>query len=290
MSSDLSANDHLPRVVIADLAAKKARGEPIVMVTAFDFVSAQVAERAGVDVILVGDSAAMTVLGYESTRLVSIDEMLMLTRAARRGATTPLLVGDLPFSSYESSDALALSTARRFIDAGCDAVKMEGSGATVERAAALVRAGIPVMGHVGLTPQATGDPEGFRVHGRTAEGALEIIQGARALEGAGCFAIVIEAVPAAVARLLTPRIRVPVIGIGAGAATDGQVLVFHDLIGLYDARIPRFVKRYATLKPEMVDAVGRYAADVRARRFPAAEHEYGIEAAELEKLTQLLSP
>ena len=258
------------------------------MVTAFDYVSAQVAERAGVDIILVGDSAAMTVLGYESTRLVSVDEMLMLTRAARRGATTPLLVGDLPFRSYESSDVEALETARRFMEAGCDAVKMEGSGAITDRAATLVRAGIPVMGHVGLTPQQSGGPEGFRVHGRTADTALEIMRGAIALERAGCFAIVVEAVPAGVARLLTPRIGVPMIGIGAGDGTDGQVLVFHDLVGLYDAHVPRFVKRYATLKPEMVDAVGRYAADVRARRFPAAEHEYGIDAAELERFEKLL--
>jgi 3-methyl-2-oxobutanoate hydroxymethyltransferase len=283
-----SPNEHTPRVAIADLGAKKARGEPIVMVTAFDFVSAQVAERGGVDIILVGDSAAMTVLGYESTRLVTVEEMLVLTRAARRGATTPLLVGDLPFGSYEESDALALATAQRFVEAGCDAVKMEGTGAIVQRATALVRAGIPVMGHVGLTPQQTGGPEGFRVHGRTADAALEIIQGALALERAGCFAIVAEAVPAAVARLLTPRIGVPVIGIGAGVATDGQVLVFHDLVGLYDARIPRFVKRYATLKPEMVDAVGRYAADVRARRFPSSEHEYTIDPAELERLQGML--
>jgi 3-methyl-2-oxobutanoate hydroxymethyltransferase len=285
----VSAEPEPPRLTIDSLRGMKGGAAPIVMVTAYDFASAEAAEQAGVDIILVGDSAAMTVLGYETTRLVSLDEMLMLTRAARRGARTPLLVGDLPYGSYEKSDALALATGRRFVDAGCDGVKMEGSGPIVDRARALVAAGIPVMGHVGLTPQQTGAGEGFRVHGRTAKTALEIIAGAQALERAGCFAIVAEAIPAAVARELTPRVRVPVIGIGAGAGTDGQVLVFNDLVGLYDAHIPRFVKRYATLKGEMVDAVSRYAADVRARRFPTAEHEYGMDEGEAERLRKALA-
>jgi 3-methyl-2-oxobutanoate hydroxymethyltransferase len=259
------------------------------MVTAYDHSSAQAAELAGVDVILVGDSAAMTVLGYPSTRLVSADEMLMLTRAARRGAPSTLLVGDLPFGTYEASDDIALATARRFVDAGCDAVKMEGAEAIVARARALIAAGIPVMGHVGLTPQQTGAGEGFRVHGRTVASALEVIRGAKALQAAGCFAVVVEAVPAAVARELTPRMDVPVIGIGAGGATDGQVLVLNDLVGLYDAHVPRFVKRYASLKSEMVDAIGRYAADVRAHRFPSNEHEYGMDEIEVEQLRERLA-
>lgn len=264
----------------------KGGAEPIVMVTAYDFSTAQVAERAGVDLILVGDSAAMVVLGYETTRLVTIEEMLMLTRAVRRGAPSSLVIGDLPYQSYESSNALAIATAQRFADAGCDAVKMEGAGATVERARAVIAAGIPVMGHVGLTPQQTGDPEGFRVHGKTASAALDIIAAARQLDAAGCFSIVAEAMPAAVARVLTPRVSVPVIGIGAGVDTDGQVLVFHDLVGLYDAHVPRYVKRYAELKASMIDAVARYAADVRARRFPGPEHVYRMDPAELEKLNE----
>ncbi|HKW09002.1 MAG TPA: 3-methyl-2-oxobutanoate hydroxymethyltransferase, partial [Gemmatimonadaceae bacterium] len=272
-----------------DIRAMKGRLEAIVMVTAYDFATAQAAEKAGVDIILVGDSAAMVVLGYETTRLVTVEEMLMLTRAARRGAPASLLIGDLPFGSYEKSNDLAVSTARRFADAGCDAVKMEGAGGIVDRARAVIAAGIPVMGHVGLTPQQTGDREGFRVHGKTAEAALEIIGAAQKLDGAGCFAIVAEAMPAAVARSLTPRVQAPVIGIGAGGETDGQVLVFHDLVGLYDEHIPRYVKRYAELKSEMIDAVRRYASDVRSRTFPGRENEYRMEETEREKLAALLA-
>ena len=277
------------RLTIDAIRAKKGSAEPIVMVTAYDFSTAQVAEQAGVDLVLVGDSAAMVVLGYSSTRLVTIDEMLMLTRAVRRGAPTSLVIGDLPYTSYESSNDLAVTTSRRFAEAGCDAVKMEGGGATVDRARAVIAAGIPVMGHVGLTPQQTGDPEGFRVQGKTADAALEIIASARALAAAGCFAIVAEAMPAAVGRELAPRVRVPVIGIGAGADVDGQVLVFHDLVGLYDQHVPKYVKRYAELKKTMIEAVSRYADDIRARRFPGKEHEYRMDDAEVRRLEKALN-
>jgi 3-methyl-2-oxobutanoate hydroxymethyltransferase len=277
------------RLTIDAIRAMKGRAEPIVMVTAYDFSTAQVVESAGVDLVLVGDSAAMVVLGHETTRLVTLEEMLMLTRAARRGAPTSLVIGDLPFTSYESSNDLAVGTARRFAEAGCDAVKMEGAGATVDRARAVIGAGIPVMGHVGLTPQQTGEREGFRVHGKTADAAVEIIASAKELDEAGCFAIVAEAMPAAVARELTPRVRAPVIGIGAGAETDGQVLVFHDLVGLYDEHVPRYVKRYAEVKKVMVDAVARYATEVRARRFPGPEHQYRMEEKEVERLRSRLS-
>ena len=263
--------------------------EPIVMVTAYDFSTAQVAEAAGVDLVLVGDSAAMVVLGHETTRLVTVDEMLMLTRAARRGAPKSLLIGDLPFSSYESSNELAVTTARWFAEAGCDGVKMEGAGATVERARAVIAAGIPVMGHIGLTPQQTGEREGFRVHGKTADAALQIIASAKQLDAVDCFAIVAEAMPAVVARELTPRVRAPVIGIGAGAEVDGQVLVFHDLVGLYDEHVPRYVKRYAEVKATMIEAVARYASEVRARKFPGPEHVYKIDERELERLRSGLS-
>jgi 3-methyl-2-oxobutanoate hydroxymethyltransferase len=275
------------RLTIDAIRARKG-GTPIVMVTAYDFATAQAAERAGVDLVLVGDSAAMVVFGYATTRLVSLEEMLMLTRAARRGAPKSLLIGDMPFGTYEQSDEQAVATAGRFAEAGVDAVKMEGAGPTVHRARAVIASGMPVMGHVGLTPQHTGDQEGFRVQGRTAHSALEVIAAAQALDDADCFAIVAEAMPADVAKELTPRVRVPVIGIGAGPHTDGQVLVFHDLVGLYDAHVPRYVRQYASIKSEIVDAVARYAADVRARRFPGPENEYGIDPSELKRLKDSL--
>jgi 3-methyl-2-oxobutanoate hydroxymethyltransferase len=278
-----------PAVTLSKLSEKKALGEPIVMVTAYDYPSAQVAEAAGVDVVLVGDSGAMTVLGYPSTVPVSIEEMLMLAGAARRGLTTPMLVGDLPFGSYEASDEQAIRNAQRFVkEAGCDAVKLERGGTSVDRARAIVGAGIPVMGHVGLTPQTATALGGYRSQGRTAERALEVTRDALALEEAGCFAIVFEAVPAALTETVMPRLEVPVIGIGAGPATDGQVLVFHDLLGIYDGHAARFVKRYGNVRAAMVDGVAAFAEDVRERRYPAPEHGYTMAPDEVERLRVLL--
>jgi len=268
------------------LAEKKRLGEPIVMITAYDYPSAQVAQEAGVDLVLVGDSGAMTVLGYPSTIPVSTDEMLMLAGAVRRGLHTPLLVGDLPFGSYEASDTQAIQSAQRFVkEAGCDAVKLERGGTSVQRARAIVDAGIPVMGHVGLTPQTATSLGGYRAQGRTAERALQVARDAVALQEAGCFAIVFEAIPAAVAEAIMPRLEIPVIGIGAGPATDGQVLVFHDLLGIYDGHAPRFAKRFQDVKAQMVAGVAEYAAEVRGREFPAPEHCYSIDDEELERFT-----
>jgi len=266
------------------LAECKRRGEAIVMVTAYDYPSAQVAQEAGVDVVLVGDSGAMTVLGYPSTIPVSTDEMLMLAAAVRRGLRTPLLVGDLPFGSYEASDAQAIATAQRFVkEAGCDAVKLERGGTSVLRARAIVESGIPVMGHVGLTPQTATALGGYKAQGRTAHRALQVARDALALQDAGCFSIVLEAIPAAVCAALMPRLEIPVIGIGAGPATDGQVLVFHDLLGIYDGHAPRFAKRFGEVKAQMVAGVAEYAAEVRARTFPGPEHAYSIDDDELER-------
>ena len=271
------------------LAEKKRLGEPIVMVTAYDYPSAQVAQAAGVDVVLVGDSGAMTVLGYPSTVPVSTDEMLMLAAAVRRGLRTPLLVGDLPFGSYEGSDEQAIATAQRFIkEAGCDAVKLERGGTSAQRARAIVDAGIPVMGHVGLTPQTATALGGYRAQGRTSERALGVARDALALQDAGCFSIVFEAIPAAVSAELMAQIEVPVIGIGAGPATDGQVLVFHDLLGIYDGHAPRFAKRYEEIKAQMVAGVAEYAREVRSRAFPAPEHSYSIDDDELERFRAAL--
>jgi 3-methyl-2-oxobutanoate hydroxymethyltransferase len=273
--------DTLP-MTLPRLAEKKRLGEPIVMVTAYDYPSAQVAEAAGVDMVLVGDSGAMTVLGYDSTVPVSVDEMIMLTAAVRRGLRTPFLVADLPFGSYEAGDALAIATAQRFVkEGGADAVKLEGGGVMVDRARAIVASGIPVMGHVGLTPQTSTALGGYKAQGRTAEAALKVAIDALALQDAGCFSVVWEAIPAAVADELMDRMEVPVIGIGAGAATDGQVLVFHDLLGIREGVGARFVKRYGDVMDEMVRGVRAYADDVRAHRYPEADHTYSIDPGEL---------
>ncbi|MGH2871754.1 MAG: 3-methyl-2-oxobutanoate hydroxymethyltransferase [Solirubrobacteraceae bacterium] len=276
-----SLDEPLP-MTLPRLAEKRRLHEPIVMVTAYDFPSAQVAQEAAVDIVLVGDSGAMTVLGHPSTVPVTVEEMLMLAAATRRGLRTPLLVGDLPFGSYEASDELAILTAQRFVkEAGCDAVKLERGGASARRAAAIVQSGIPVMGHVGLTPQTATSLGGYRAQGRTAEQALSVAQQALELERAGCFSIVLEAVPATVGAEITARSSVPVIGIGAGSETDGQVLVFHDLLGIYDGHVARFAKRYADIRSHMVAGVAEYAAEVRSGAFPAPEHCYSIDEAQL---------
>jgi 3-methyl-2-oxobutanoate hydroxymethyltransferase len=273
------------RVTLTKLAEMRDLGEPIVMVTAYDHPSAVAVEAAGVDVVLVGDSAANNVLGYEDTVPVTVEELLMLAAAVRRGLRTPLLVGDLPFGSYEASDAQAIATAHRFVkEAGVDAVKLEGGGASAERARAIVRAGVPVMGHVGLTPQTATALGGYRAQGRTAARARQVLEDAIALQEAGCFAIVFEAIPAEVTDVIMAHMQVPVIGIGAGASTDGQVLVLHDLLGIHDGFQPKFVKRYAQIKQEMVRGLEAYAEDVRTRRFPGPEHTYGIAPEELDRL------
>jgi 3-methyl-2-oxobutanoate hydroxymethyltransferase len=278
-----------PAITLTKLGEKKTLGEPIAMVTAYDYPSAQVAEEAGVDVVLVGDSGAMTVLGYPSTVPVTLDELIMLASAVRRGLSTPLLVGDMPFGSYEVSNEQAITNAQRFIkEAGCDAVKLERGGTSIERARAIVAAGIPVMGHVGLTPQTATALGGYRSQGRTAARGLEVMHDAIGLEEAGCFAIVFEAIPAALTELIMPRVHIPVIGIGAGAATDGQVLVFHDLLGIYDGHAARFVKRYANVREAMVEGVKAFAEDVRTRRYPEPEHGYTIAPDELERLHELM--
>jgi len=273
----------------AQLGEMRRASRPIVMVTAYDVAGARAAEAAAVDVVLVGDSAANVVLGYATTREVSLDEMLMLTRAVRRGVRTALLVGDLPFGTYEASDAQAVATARRFVDdAGCDAVKLEGAGEMASRVRAVIAAGIPVMGHVGLLPQGARVPEELRAKGRSAQDARRIVLDAVELDRAGCFAIVIEAIAAPVAELVTQRVGVPTIGIGAGRGVNGQVLVFHDILGMADAPGPRFVRRFAEVGGAMRDGLAAFADAVRTGAFPGPEHTYGITADELDQLRALL--
>jgi 3-methyl-2-oxobutanoate hydroxymethyltransferase len=268
----------------------KARHDRIVMVTAYDAPAARLADAAGVELILVGDTAAMVMLGHESTLPVTLDEMIFLTRAATRAARRPLVVGDLPFGSYEVSDEQAVSSAIRMVkEGGADVVKLEGAGRMLSRVRAIADSNIGVMGHVGLTPQSATKLGGFRAQGRTAEAALKVYEDALALEEAGCFAVVLEAVPAPVAARITEALAVPSIGIGAGAGCDGQVLVWHDLLGMYDGPTPRFVERYAALADEIVDALGRYASDVRSGAFPEERHTYSIADDQLEAFEAALA-
>jgi 3-methyl-2-oxobutanoate hydroxymethyltransferase len=278
-----------PAITLTKLAEKKALGEPIAMVTAYDYPSAQVAEEAAVDVVLVGDSGAMTVLGHPSTLPVTLDELLMLAAAVRRGLSTPLLVGDMPFGSYEASNELAVMNAQRFVkEAGVDAVKLERGGSSIDRTRAIVSAGIPVMGHVGLTPQNATALGGYRSQGRTAERALEVMRDAVGLQEVGAFSVVFEAIPSPLTEVIMPRMRIPVIGIGAGPATDGQVLVYHDLLGIYAGHTARFVKQYANIREQMIEGVKGYVEDVRARRYPEPEHGYTMAPDELERLHALI--
>lgn len=279
------------KLPLTELAVHKREGRRLVMVTAYDFPSGRLADEAGVDIILVGDSAAMTVLGYDSTVPVTMDEMLVLTKAVTRGAKRPLVVADMPFGSYQGSDEQALENATRFVkEAGVDAVKVEGGeGPTASRVRALVQAGIPVMGHIGLTPQSATMLGGFKAQGRTAAKAERLYRDALALEEAGCFAIVLEAVPAPVAERITQALEVPTIGIGAGLACDGQVLVWHDLLGLYQGSVPRFVKRYADLASTIRRALDAYASDVRSGAFPEEQHTYAMPEEELDPFEAALA-
>jgi 3-methyl-2-oxobutanoate hydroxymethyltransferase len=268
-----------------DFARLKQQGKKIVMVTAYDAPSARLADAAGVDGVLVGDSAANAMLGYDSTVPVTMDEMVWLTRAAARGARRPIVVGDMPFGSFQISDERAVENAVRFVkEGGAHAVKLEGAGPTLPRVRAIVGAGIAVMGHIGLLPQSATLLGGYKPQGRTASGAERLLDDARALEEAGCFAIVLEAMPEPVAERVTAALRIPTIGIGAGAACDGQVLVWHDLLGLSAGHVPQFVKRYADIGAAIQAALEAYVADVRRKAFPAREHTYRMPPAELERL------
>ncbi len=270
------------KLPITELAEMKRRGDPIAMVTAYDAPSGRLADAAGVEIVLVGDSAAMTVLGHDSTVPATMDEMVMLTRAVTRGARRPLVVADMPFGSFQISDEGALENAIRFVkEAGADAVKLEGAGPMLSRARTVVEAGIPVMGHIGLTPQSATMLGGFKAQGRTAAKARRLVDDALALEQAGCFTLVLEAVPSPVAARIMELLAIPTIGIGAGVACDGQVLVWHDLLGLYEGHSPRFVKRYADVASVIRTALEAYVADVRAGTFPEERHTYAMPEEEL---------
>ena len=271
------------RLTVPAVRARKVRdgGDPLVMLTAYDAPGARLAAEAGVDLLLVGDSVAMVVLGYQDTLSVTIDDMVHHTAAVARGEPDALVVADLPWLSYHVSSRDTICNAARLIRAGAEAVKLEGGKLRVPMIESLVAAEIPVMGHIGLTPQSMHAMGGFRVQGRTAEAAVELVESAKVLEHAGCFAIVLEGVPADVAGLVTAAVTVPTVGIGAGPDCDGQVLVYHDVLGLQSDLRPKFVRRYADLATETVDALARFASDVRSGAFPSAQESYsmGAEAA-----------
>jgi 3-methyl-2-oxobutanoate hydroxymethyltransferase len=277
------------KVTTATLRAMKERGEPITMLTAYDYPTALAMDKAGVDAILVGDSLGMVVLGYDTTLPVTMDDMLHHCRAVARGARLAHLVGDMPFMSYQASAADAVRNAGRFLqEAGMDAVKLEGGRTMAGTIEAIVSAGIPVMGHIGLTPQSVHQLGGFRAQGKSANAAHRLVDDALLLEDAGCYALVLEAIPDRVAELISRRLSIPTIGIGAGPHCDGQVLVTHDLLGLFDRFTPKFVKKYANLHAEMARAFGEYLADVRAQRFPAVEHSHAIDDEEFHALLEEL--
>lgn len=270
------------KVSILDLQRKKERQVPITMITAYDYPSAQLVDEAGADMVLVGDSLAMTVLGHPNTVAITMDEMLHHCRAVARGAKRPFLVGDMPFMSYQGKRSDAIQNAGRFLkEAGMEAVKLEGGVVVAKTVAAIVRAGIPVVGHIGLTPQTATKLGGFRVQGKTSTAAQQLLEDALSLEAAGCFAIVLEAIPAPVAKVITERLSVPTIGIGAGVDCDGQVLVFHDMLGLFDRFVPKFVKQYANLRQPIIEALQSYCHDVEARHFPTAKESYAADEEDL---------
>jgi len=277
------------KVSIPYLHGKKARGEPISMVTAYDYPGALTADAAGIDMILVGDSLGMVVLGYESTVPVTMDEMIIHAAAVKRGAKATFIVGDMPFLSYQADVKEAIHNAGRFMkEGGSDAVKLEGGAEMADTLKAIVDAGIPVMGHIGLTPQSASKLGGYRVQGKTASAALKLLDGALALEQAGAFSLVLETVPDRVSELVSKRLSIPTIGIGAGAGCDGQVLVFHDLLGYFDRFSPRHNKRYTNLREIIVNALSEYRREVETRAFPTAENSFAIDDAEFQSLLQAL--
>jgi len=277
-------------MTIAELTRMKAENRKITMITAYDYPTARIADRVGLDILLVGDSVGMTVLGYENTLPMTMDEMLVFTKAVVRGAKRPFILGDMPYMSYQVSNEEAVRNAGRFIgEAGADGVKLEGGFAMIERVRAIVSAGIPVMGHLGLTPQSLSMMGGFKVQGNTADVAKRLYDEALALEDAGVFAILLELIPAPVAEAISQAVRVPTISIGSGVGCDGQCLIFHDLIGLFEAFVPRHVKQYANVMKVVEDALSAYVTEVRNLEFPKAENTFKIKESEFEEFKRLIS-
>lgn len=269
-----------------DIIAKKQAGKKISVITTYDYSLATLCDKAGVDILLVGDSAGMVVLGYENTIPVTMTNMEIFTEAVSRARENALVVGDLPFMSYQAKISDAIKNSGKLIKAGADAVKLEGGIEMADTIRAIVEKGIPVMGHIGLQPQTTMLSQGYRVQGKTKDSAVQLIESAKALEKAGVFSIALEMVTSEVAKIISESISVPTIGIGSGAGCDGQVLVIHDMIGLYDKIEPKFVKKYLSLSNEITKAVEEYRKDVESGKFPGKEHSFSMEKSELEKLRE----
>ncbi|MDD3905415.1 MAG: 3-methyl-2-oxobutanoate hydroxymethyltransferase [Candidatus Omnitrophica bacterium] len=276
------------KIMITDLQNKKIEGKKITMLTAYDYPMARLVDEAGIDVILVGDSLGMVVLGYDSTVPVTMDEMIHHSKAVRRGTKYAFLVGDMPFMSYQVSKEEAVRNAGRFMkEALCDAVKLEGGDEVIDATIAIVNAGIPVLGHIGLTPQTISKLGGFKIQGKTAHDAKNLVDQAIKLERAGCFGIVLECVPELVGKLVAEKVRIPVIGIGAGKHCDGQVLVVNDMVGLFDRFVPKFVKQYVKLSHSILEGLKKYKEEVERGAFPAAEHTFTIKEEEIKKLKKI---
>jgi len=278
------------KVTVNDLLEMKKRGEKIAMVTAYDYHTAVFADRAGMDVVLIGDSLGMTMLGYETTLPVTMDEMIIFSKAVIRGCKRPLVIGDMPYMTYQVSIEDAMRNAGRFMsEAGTDAIKLEGGKHMAETVEALVKVGIPVMGHIGLTPQSMAMLGGFKVQGRTAQAALDLLDDAIALENAGAFFILLELVPAEISKVISERLTIPTVSIGSGPDCDGQLLIFHDLVGIFEAFTPKHVKKYANLSKQIQNAFKDYINDVKEVNFPTAEHSFKISEEEKTMFYEILS-
>ena len=277
------------KVTVLDVQQAKEEGRKLVMVTAYDYPLGLLADEAGMDIVLVGDSLGMVVMGMQGTVAVTLEHMIHHIKAVVRGCKGPLIVGDMPFMSYNISVQEAVRNAGRLVkEGGCEVVKLEGGVDFAPTIHAIVKAGIPVMGHIGLTPQTASALGGFKIQGKDASAAKQIIDDAKAIEDAGVFSIILEAVPAPLGKLLSEAVKVPVIGIGAGADVDGQVLVFHDVVGLFDRFVPKFVKQYANVRKVMLDALNEYKQEVAAVNFPAPEHSFKMPDEALEQLKKML--
>ena len=274
---------------VLDFYQMKERGEKIAYLTSYDFCTARIAEQAGLDMLLVGDSLGNVMYGYDGTMPVTMTQMILHSQAVRKGAPNTFVIGDMPFLSYQKSVEDAIENAARFYkEAGVDAIKLEGGRRVLPQINGIVGSGMVVMGHIGMTPQSSGQMGGYKVQGNTAEAAIELLADAEALQEAGVFAVLLESIPPETGKLITERLRVPVIGIGAGPHCDGQVLIVHDMLGIYEVFTPKFVKKYANLAEEMRRAFSEYISDIKNGKFPAAEHCYKMKPGEAERLTEML--